>query len=187
MMPVLPAVVHTSRFFAGPYTTDAGLLLFRAMRASDRADILARRDADPVHLASEIGRAIESRLTIAHYLVRRAPLGGPVLLWALTAIGNGLAEVSMMATDEFPAIGAAFGRHLRLRTIPALAASGAVRRVVALCADRAEARRYLEHCGARHECALPGFGAKGETYHQFAWIAADFVRESQNGPHAEAA
>lgn len=92
---------------------------------------------------------------------------------------------SMVATDDWPHVARSFVRWGIREARPMLLAQGYARAECRTMAGHTDAIRLLERLGFVLECRLPGFGAHGATFLQYAWRLND--RVSHQSPEAAAA
>jgi hypothetical protein len=78
-------------------------------------------------------------------------------------------QVGMLATDEFPRIALPVTRYVRRVVDPLVRKAGFTRMECRCWSEHHDARRWLQVCGAKQEAEIPGYGASGETFIQFAW------------------
>lgn len=78
-------------------------------------------------------------------------------------------QVGMLATDEFPRIAVPVTRYVRRIVDPLVRKAGFTRMECRCWSEHHDARRWLQICGAKQEAEIPGYGANGETFIQFAW------------------
>lgn len=83
--------------------------------------------------------------------------------------------VSMVATDDWPRVARAFLRWGVREARPFLIARGFTRAECRTMAGHDDAIRLLERLGFVLECRLPGFGAHGASFLQYAWRLNDHV------------
>jgi RimJ/RimL family protein N-acetyltransferase len=83
--------------------------------------------------------------------------------------------VSMVATDDWAQVARAMVRWGLREARPQLLALGFSRAECRTMAGHADAIRVLERFGFVLECRLPGFGASGVAFLQYAWRLNDHV------------
>lgn len=83
--------------------------------------------------------------------------------------------VSMMATDDWRQVAGQVVRWGWREARPSLIAQGFTRAECRTLEGHAEAIELLERLGFVRECRLPGFGAHGASFLQYAWRLIDHV------------
>ena len=141
-------------------------LLFVAdrMRECDRREIFATRwNDDPAELAGtilalgEFGWVAGTDLPIAAF--------GAIPAW------NGVWQVWMFATDDWPQVSLGVTKFIKRVMIPALRDIGAHRAECRSIEGHVTAHRWLECLGAHKESEIPNFGRNGETFYLYSWLA----------------
>jgi hypothetical protein len=97
--------------------------------------------------------------------------------------------VSMMATDDWRQVAGRVVRWGWREARPSLIAQGYTRAECRTLEGHAEAIELLERLGFVRECRLPGFGAQGASFLQYAWRLIDHVhvQVAQSSPAAASA
>jgi len=97
--------------------------------------------------------------------------------------------VSMVATDDWRHVARAAVRWGLREARPALLARGFARAECRTMAGHEDAIELLERVGFVLECRLPGFGAHGASFLQYAWRLTDHVllQSAQSAAAAPAA
>lgn len=101
--------------------------------------------------------------------------GTPIAVVAFHRLTPRALGVSLLATEEWPSVALSVVRWGVRTAKPALLAQGFVRAECRTMAGHEDAIRLLEHLGFVRECEVPGFGASGKTFIQFAWRLNDHV------------
>jgi hypothetical protein len=94
----------------------------------------------------------------------------PVAIGALIEARPNVASLLFYATDEFQIIAMGLTRFITQRLFPQVKANGAHRIECVSIAGHYEAHRWIKVLGLEHQCEMRGYGKRGETFHQFAWI-----------------
>ena len=165
-----------------PRTFRACLHVALAIRARDRIEIAATRGwFDAEALADSFLHADDGAVCeIA---------GRPVAMAAMqrTAMAR-VATIGLVATDALSPRASLFLADAARTLLPALMRERGLNRLEARSlADYAAAHRWMERMGATRECALPGMGANGETFVQYAWVSPDVRFEPVRPEPAETA
>ncbi|MEQ1866558.1 MAG: hypothetical protein ABL996_18120 [Micropepsaceae bacterium] len=157
----------------------------------DIRSILSRLRARDVEEMREQGfdaDAVAAGFATPAVLARIFAHGGrPVAVVTFHAITPKALAVSMVASDEWRSVARAMVRWGMREARPRLLALGFSRAECRTMAGHADAIRLLERFGFSLECRLPGFGASGVTFLQYAWRLNDHVSfQSTEGSPAAA-
>lgn len=142
----------------------------QGMRDSDLEEFLA--------VSTASGRDELAQLLLDRYgghpgAIVAADAEGPIAIGAGVQARPNVVTLLFFATDAFPRIGAPLTRFIVQRLFPRYRAAG-VHRIEAVSIESHQtAHRWLKTLGLQHEAELRGFGKRGETFHQFAWVADD--------------
>ena len=101
--------------------------------------------------------------------------GSPVAIVVFHALTPSALSVSMMATQEWPRVASNVLRWGTRIARPGLLARGFHRAECRTMEGHDDAVRFLERLGFKRECRLPGFGADGSAFLQYAWRLNDHV------------
>ena len=99
----------------------------------------------------------------------------PAAVVTFPAITPKALVVSLVATDDWPLVARAMVRWGVREARPLLLDEGFVRAECRTMSGHDDAIRLLERFGFVLECRLPGFGASGATFLQYAWRLNDHV------------
>lgn len=136
----------------------------RRMRQRDREEIFATRwDDDPEKLVKDVMAGGEFGWVFGD------DDGLPVAALGAIPVWNGVWEVWMFATDEWPRVSLGVHRFIKRTMIPALESVGYHRAQCRALDRHTEAHRWLLSLGAYKESELPNYGRNGETFYLFCW------------------
>lgn len=115
--------------------------------------------------------------------------GLPAAVVTFHAITPKALAVSMVASDDWRKVARAMVRWGAREARPHLLSLGFSRAECRTMAGHADAIRLLERFGFVLECRLPGFGASGVSFLQYAWRLNDHVsfQNAEGSPAAPAA
>ena len=136
----------------------------RRMRQRDIQEIYATRwDDDP-------RRFVEDIMASGDFgWVAGTDDGLPVAAFGAVPLWNGVWDVWMFATDEWPRVALGVHRFIKKVMIPALEESGCHRAQCRSLATYTWSHRWLESLGAYKESELPHFGKEGELFYLYCW------------------
>ena len=100
---------------------------------------------------------------------------GAQALIAVHAVTPACLAASLMATDRWPHVARRAFRWGHVTARPRLLAQGYMRAECRTMEGHADAIRFLERLGFVRECDVPLYGARGATFHQYAWRLKDHV------------
>lgn len=135
------------------------------MRAQDEAEFLAAtREAEKDDFVALLAwRFTQDDNSFCAYLDER-----PVAVGAVIDYGDGVLQIGMFATDDFPRIAFPLTKFVLKRLFPRYAAQG-FRRVECLSlASYDEAHRWIDALGLKRVGRFDGVGVAGEDFVQFA-------------------
>lgn len=149
------------------------------MNANDIASVISRlRKRDRDELAACGWSASDAMLAFGQPAVLATAFhdsDGPQALVAFHAVTPACLAVSMMATDRWPAVARRAFRWGHVTARRRLLAQGYMRAECRTMEGHADAIRFLERLGFVRECDVPLYGARGATFHQYAWRLKDHV------------
>ena len=140
-------------------------LLFVAdrMREWDRREVFATQwDDDAAKLVSNI-------LAGGEFGWVAGVDGLPVAAFGAIPVWNGVWQVWMFATDDWPKVALGVTRFIKKVMIPALEEVGCHRAECRSMDGHDVAHRWLECLGAHKESELPHFGRDGQTFYLYCW------------------
>ena len=97
----------------------------------------------------------------------------PIAIGAMIELRPNVITLMFFATDRFPLIAAPLTRFIRQRLFPRYRNIGVHRIECVSIAGYEEAHKWIRVLGLQEEAILPGYGKRGETFHQFAWVSDD--------------
>jgi hypothetical protein len=134
------------------------------LREDDLREVMATRwTDDPVALTSDIMSngefgwiaGTEDRVPVAAF--------GAIPVW------NGVWEVWLIATEDWPKVALGVTKFIKKTMIPAMREAGVHRAQCRSIEGHETAHRWLEFLGAHRESTMPKFGRDGETFHLYCW------------------
>lgn len=122
----------------------------------------------------------ESRETLAADLIRRyanredtyAAFDGDraVAFGAMVELRPNVVTCGFFATEDFPAVAVPVARFVKQRLFKTYREAG-VHRIECVIIDGYEsAMRFVQLLGLKLEAELRGYGKRGESFYQFAWV-----------------
>lgn len=132
------------------------------MRDWDRGEIFATRwDDDNAKLVDGILAGGEFGWV--------AGLDKPIAAFGAVPVWNGVWQVWMFATDEWPKVALGVTRFIKKVMIPTLEEVGCHRAECRSMEGHEVAHRWLEALGAHKESELPHFGRDGQMFYLYCW------------------
>lgn len=114
------------------------------------------------------------RLAVISRVFAAADTHRPAAYLVVHEMVRGVGGVTLLATDDFPAIARPVSWWLKRTAIPRLAHD--LRRAEVRALDNAASIAWLKWLGAVVETRLPDYGPGGETFVQLSWRRSDHVR-----------
>lgn len=147
-------------------------------------DVLASRvrERDRQELAeygmrpADVAASITSQAPVLFHLWTGQ--SGPAAFVAFHALTPVALSVSMLATEDWPHVARDVYRWGVIKAKRHLLSLGFVRAECRTMDGHEDAIRLLEHLGFKLECRVPGFGATGRDFLQYAWRLTDHVHLS---------
>lgn len=134
------------------------------MRQQDRDEVFATRwDDDVDQLCKEVVASGEFGW------VAGTDEGLPVAAFGAVPVWNGVWEVWMFATNEWPRVSYGVHKFIKRVMIPAIRSTEWNRAQCRSMAGYTWAHKWLESLGAHKESEMPCFGRNGETFYLFCW------------------
>lgn len=96
--------------------------------------------------------------------------GEPVAIGALVVGRPGVATLLFYATSRFPKVALPLTRWIKWELFPRYREAGTHRIECASIEGYDQAHRWIEMLGLHREAVMPGYGKRGETFHQFAMV-----------------
>lgn len=95
--------------------------------------------------------------------------GLPVAAFGAIPVWNGVWEVWMIATDNWPKVALGVHRFIKRVMIPALEQTGCHRAQCRALSTYTWSHKWLKSLGAYKESEMPHFGRNGECFYLFCW------------------
>jgi len=134
------------------------------MREWDRKEIYACRWSD------DAAPLVESLLACGEFAwVVGTDEGKPVAALGAIPYWNGVWEVWMFATDDWPQVAGGVAKFIKRSVIPALKSTGAHRVQCKSMEGHLDAHRWLEMLGASKESEMKNYGRMGELFYLYCW------------------
>lgn len=151
-----------------PMTADLVAVASR-MRVRDVAEFSA---VNPVDSAPELAELMVARYAGRHDTFCAYEGAEPIGFGAMVEGRPNVITLMFFATDAFPKIALGLTKFIKRELFPTYRQNGAHRIECVSIDGYNETHRWIETLGLAHEATLRGYGKNGETFHQFAWVAA---------------
>lgn len=146
---------------------DTLVSLIQRLRLRDRIELgelgLSREGAVEAFLAPAVLSKLFERQGVPHAII------------AFHALTPRALVVSLMASDNWPAVAASAWRWAQRTAKPTLLARGFTRAECRTMSGHDDAIKFLERLGFTRECYVPAYGATGISFQQYAWRLEDHV------------
>lgn len=150
-------------------TPDQIAIVARKMRAKDVEEFSAVNFVeDGAQLADHLVGRYSGRSDV---LCASHPEFGPVAIGAAIEGRPNVVTLMFYATDDFQAVAIELTRFITKQLFPRFQAAGVHRIECISIEGHSAAQRWIEILGLKQEATLKGFGKRGETFFQFAWVA----------------
>lgn len=147
------------------------------------------REKDVLELTAEHGEVAPDDL--AHRLLNAwrvcgvaghvVSLDEPIALAVIVQLTPRAASAGLLATNRWKEIVRPYSVHVKTRFLPSLVERGVRRLEARAWEGHHDARRWLTWMGATEECRVPQWGANGETFIQYGWLADVFGQKGIGG------
>jgi hypothetical protein len=164
---------------------DRGMILavLQALREDDALE-MAACEIDYDHLAFTIMRHKIFAFCAFDYDI------GPIAIWGMLQRRSGVGAGFAFGTDNWSKALLPMLRQIRGFVLPFLDDNSFHRVEAAALAHREDVARFMALIGAEPEATLRGYGASGEDFISYRWLADEYRyarlarREAHEGPHA---
>ncbi len=158
-----------------PLTLDGLRHIVRNMRAADRDEVFATFPRYPDTIDGRAERD-EHFVQLSYLAAAERGIsfmachrGEPVAVVGMVMMWDGVAAVWMVATDKWQTVALPLTRWAKKTIIPLMKDAGIHRAQCWSMSGHDVAHGWLKRLGATEECASPGYGRDGQTFHLFAW------------------